>query len=153
MPLNGGESFFPVGYAFLVWALSRIWKTAARERSPFFNRACASFPIVRFCGGNITWQNPDFSGFPLQGYVLTNLFLSPSFCRMEGLWKCGYGRGSSRNSRGTLNGKRKFIQRETRFSCSWRLCGVRPLTLFSGNIFEGLCIFHACKFFIINEIW
>ncbi|MRN11300.1 hypothetical protein EAI25_05475 [Akkermansia muciniphila] len=51
----------------------------------FFNRACASFPIVRFCGGNITWQNPDFSGFPLQGYVLTNLFLSPSFCRMEGL--------------------------------------------------------------------
>lgn len=58
---------------------------SGKGEEPFFQPGLRVFPIARFCGGNIARQNPDFSGFPLQEYALTNLFLSPSFCRMEGL--------------------------------------------------------------------
>ena len=85
MPLNRGESFFPGWIRFSGMSVIQNLEDSGKGEVPFFNRACASFPIARFCGGNITWQNPDFSGVPLQRYVLTNLFLSPSFCRMEGL--------------------------------------------------------------------
>lgn len=58
---------------------------SGKGEEPFFQAGLRVFSIARFCGGNITWQNPDFPVSSSQGNALTNLFLSPSFCRMEGL--------------------------------------------------------------------
>lgn len=50
---NGQEALSPAELPFSGMSVIRIWKTAAREGA-FFNRAGASFPVARFCGGNVT---------------------------------------------------------------------------------------------------